>query len=186
LCSLTTCKKQNIRAINKGGTAKNTKPFAPDKVKFVWGFLIYMTTINKQKQSSDILDREYDIFISYQYTGIEPELRDRNIQKMVDQVEATGKSVFCQNIHGREMKEMNKMTYDEVLAFALEVEEKCKEIYFHIIYPVESTGMKAELEHAVKNKIPGKLIILNELQYLDWVRPFIKYCGDKVEVIQKF
>ena len=144
---------------------------------------------NTQIQNSDVLKNEYDIFVSYQYTGIEPTLRDRNIQKMVDQVEATEKTVFCQNIHGREMKEMNKMTYDQVLAFALEVEEKCKEIYFHIIYPIESGGMKAELEHAIKNNIPGKLIILNELQYLDWVQPFIKYCrdsGGEIIILDKF
>ncbi len=141
---------------------------------------------NTQIQNSDVLKKEYDVFVSYQYSEIEPVLRDKNIQKMVDQVEATGKTVFCQNIHGREMKEMNKMTYDEVLAFALEVEEKCKEIYFYIIYPNESTGMKAELGHAIKNNIPGKLIILNELQYLDWVQPFIKYCARNVKVVDRF
>ncbi len=152
---------------------------------FVRVFFISMITIT-QIQNSDVLKREYDVFVSYQYTGIEPELRDRNIQKMVDQVEATGKSVFCQNVHGREVKETNKMTYDEVLAFALEVEEKCKEIYFHIIYPIESGGMKAELRHAIENSIPGKLIILNELQYLDWVQPFIKYCARNVKEVDRF
>lgn len=145
--------------------------------------------MNTQIQNFDSLKKEYDVFVSYQYSGIEPELRDRNIQKMVDQVEASGKSFFCQNIHGKEVKEMSKMTYDEVLAFALEVEERCTEIYFHIIYPIESTGMKAELAHAIKKNIPGKLIILNELQYLDWVQPFIKYCrqtSGTVSVVEKF
>ena len=132
------------------------------------------------------LNIDYDVFLSYQFSGIEPKLRDENILKMVKEIEKTGKTVFCANVHGHLFKEVHNMNYDEILEFALSVEEKCKEINFYIIYPIESGGMKAELEHAKKYNIPGKLIILNELQHLDWVQLFIKYCGKNIKILDKF
>jgi hypothetical protein len=125
----------------------------------------------------------YDIFVSYQFTGIDAVTRRANVEKLMKMF--IGKKVFCSEFHEEEFRRQG-MTTENMYDFCLEIQKNCKEVLFLIAAPNESKGMKLELDLAIKNNIPGKLIILNELQYLDWVQPFIKYCWDEVEIIKKF
>jgi membrane carboxypeptidase/penicillin-binding protein PbpC len=94
-------------------------------------------------------DKKYDTFLSYQFTGIDPEIRKENISKIINLLESEGRKVFCSDILEEEFDKRN-LSLEERYQECLRVQESqdFKEIVFFVMDKPESKGMKLELEKA--------------------------------------
>lgn len=132
-------------------------------------------------------DKKYDTFLSYQFTGIDPEIRKENISKIINLLESEGRKVFCSDILEEEFDKRN-LSLEERYQECLRVQESqdFKEIVFFVMDKPESKGMKLELEKAKERKQKGRLIILENVEKdeeLEWLKPFKEFCNNKIQIL---
>jgi hypothetical protein len=79
-------------------------------------------------------DKKYDTFLSYQFTGIDPEIRKENISKIINLLESEGRKVFCSDILEEEFDKRN-LSLEERYQECLRVQESqdFKEIVFFVM-----------------------------------------------------
>ncbi len=130
--------------------------------------------------------KKYDTFLSYQFTGIDPQVRTENILLVTKQLESEGKVVFCSDALEPEFQAKG-MSADQIYTECLKIQSQqtFEEIVFYFMDPRESKGMKLELEKAIQLGQKGRIIIKEGLEdngELEWIKPFKQFCG--VETVE--
>ncbi len=121
------------------------------------------------------MEKEFDVFISYQYSGIHPGLRKQVIDGVTRELKDQGQSYYC-SLDDEEFFRSKRMSNEEIYAYCLDKQKKCDRILFVFIAgSVESAGMKKELDLAQEiDQKPG-LRFNPGIGLRDWMKPYFVY-----------
>jgi len=122
----------------------------------------------KQKNKRE---EKYDWMLSYQWTGIPDEIRQKNLEKILDFFEKNNQKIFCSD-QFQNFFDLNNMGSEENYNFCLEAQKRAEKVLFFIFAENESTGMKKELALTKKNKQKAILLLNQKYEDLDWVQEF--------------
>jgi len=109
------------------------------------------------------------IFVAYRYTGEDINALKIILTKIKDILESRGGNVFC-SLFLDEHFESKGFSSQEIYAYCLQKLEEHDIIFFLIKSKDKSTGMKLELEQAVKNNKKIILAIQNNLHFPEFRR----------------
>ena len=132
-----------------------------------------------------MITQKFDTFLSYQFTGIDPQVRAANISKIVAQLEAEGRTIFCSDALEPEFQKRG-MTPDDIYAecFRIQSEQNFEEVVFFFMDPRESKGMRKELDRAKELGQRARVMFGEGMEHigeLEWAQPFMEY-AKKFEV----